>query len=282
MMCLVIQFLFAFVLLGAVVSDDGISSSLDASLPTGQTTSLFYLWGIDTVLGGAMVKSQSVKNFACQGQLWSWQAEAIGDMEDYGDETVFGMRKGELFALLALFLWNGQILKECRSIINYCMLLVMPHEVAGMADFTYNKDEGTAYLNAVRKISKCTVFVVTGCRLAILLFLFVYGNQFLAYTQSLSDVLLNSLALAFVLEIDEFFFDVLLSYKKQNALNCLAPIELPSKLKSPFQCLGEVSELVTVSSLVVVTGVMFVAYVAPFSKNYIDKAYADIDCTERL
>lgn len=55
-------------------------------------------------------------------------------------------------------------------------------------------------------------------------FLGVIGCQYLAQTSSLSDIVLNAVALAFVLEVDELVANVLLTEKLRGLLPKIKPI----------------------------------------------------------
>ena len=54
------------------------------------------------------------------------------------------------------------------------------------------------------------------------------GTMFLAATISLSDLLLNAVALEFVLSVDEVLYETLSSVKLQKLINGAAPLHMPT------------------------------------------------------
>jgi len=71
----------------------------------------------------------------------------------------------------------------------------------------------------------CFLFVIVP-KLGVACALLGYGTGFVVNTQENSDLILNALALGFVLEIDEMSYEYFLSYQMQDILDNLPPITL--------------------------------------------------------
>merc|ERR1712185_294268 len=103
-------------------------------------SNLFVLWknSGDAGYGSSIFQNSAVYKRACTGQLWSYHADALGEMSDYAEEGLLtGIAKGRIFGSLCLFLWGGYIVQELRDICRYVMLLSLPPWISGVRNLEY-------------------------------------------------------------------------------------------------------------------------------------------------
>lgn len=200
---------------------------------------------------------------------------------------------GYLFGGIALLLWMGYQVMELKSIMNYLQLLFLPsgadpasagnsrnacwpkeNAKAEGKHYTYNREEGSGHLVSLNLPGKIVVVFVTIARLFICYKLTIYGAQFLCYTSSLKDFLLNSVALVFVYDIDELFFTVFLSSRKQRRIATLEPPRVYGLAREVHHFMGgTVGEFVGLALTVFAMWWFGQAYLAPFANAYYEAYY---------
>lgn len=179
------------------------------------------------------------KHWACSGKDWSWQESQLGDQADYHTMATssLGFTNGRLFGLIALSLWMAMVLKELRSIARYIHLLCLPSDGDGYHqrkanDFSnhgapkwyLDSIEKKWYLDSLSVSAKGVVVIIAIWRLVVNIWLGYKGALFLAYTETLKDFVLNSIALGFIFDLDEMVFQVALSSGKQTRVQQCEPV----------------------------------------------------------
>ena len=72
---------------------------------------------------------------------------------------------------------------------------------------------------------------IVSARLSIACFLCYTGSMFLVYTTSMEDLLLNALALEFVMSLDELFFEALAPDQLRDVMGAIAPLRIPRRAR---------------------------------------------------
>mmetsp|Transcript_21500 Transcript_21500/g.40322 ORF Transcript_21500/g.40322 Transcript_21500/m.40322 type:complete len:166 (+) Transcript_21500:92-589(+) len=65
-------------------------------------------------------------------------------------------------------------------------------------------------------------------RVILILYLFKIGSDFLTVSMTQADAILNSLALTFIVEIDEMIFTAIVSFWRQKLVTMFNPLEVPN------------------------------------------------------
>ncbi|CAE7522831.1 unnamed protein product [Symbiodinium sp. CCMP2456] len=146
----------------------------------------------------------------CSRKLWNFQQEVYNEVYDYLSKPVPGV----VLSFLAVALWMLTIMMEYRSCVEQALGVWHLPSMKTEDEFEEVTDDGEI---VVRGISPClrVVAIVTLIipRLFIMSSLAVVGSIYVAQTASLADIVLNCLALAFVLDVDELVAQVLLTEK---------------------------------------------------------------------
>lgn len=150
----------------------------------------------------------------------------------YERYTYYLKNRGPILSLLMVMIWTLCVLKEFRHISDFMMAIWNLPRGTG-TKLTVNDRtrkimivEISTLRLAVANFSACTQFAVASC-------LLVVGSTWLASTVALTDLLLNGVALQFIMEIDELVFYVFCSTKIKTITTSLQPLMLPARLVLP-------------------------------------------------
>eukprot|EP00747_Dinoflagellata_sp_TGD_P206358 gnl/TRDRNA2_/TRDRNA2_80078_c2_seq1.p1 gnl/TRDRNA2_/TRDRNA2_80078_c2~~gnl/TRDRNA2_/TRDRNA2_80078_c2_seq1.p1 ORF type:complete len:450 (-),score=68.78 gnl/TRDRNA2_/TRDRNA2_80078_c2_seq1:80-1330(-) len=122
-------------------------------------------------------------------------------------------------------------------------------------------------MESITSAHKAFLLVVAIIRLVIVCTLCIGGSYWLAYTKHIPDLILNSSALAYILDTDETIFDILMPAEIQVLLGKMKPLE---KDKSLLQAAGDVADLakatkgITLSPKSTVPVIICILYVSLF------------------
>jgi hypothetical protein len=170
------------------------------------------------------------------------------DVKDFGadSETMGSMSQGYVFGVAALFLWSCAIIKEFRAIMDFLLILSVDPETQvpesiknadpNYRDILYWKDsKGGNHVYSLTCAAKIMIVGLAIYRICLNVVTAHYGALWLSKTTALEDYILNSLALAFIYEIDEFFFGIVLTKGKQSTVKTMDPITISFEDESPFR-----------------------------------------------
>jgi hypothetical protein len=153
----------------------------------------------------------------------------VSDMDDI---AIIGVR-WYTFILLIMFVWWSIIYNEMRE------TLLMGYVVANLpstsnTSMSTRTEDGNLKVHGlsfpVRVYLYCGVIIP---RLVIAYFLAREGTFWLQRTFTVSDLVLNSVALAFLIDVDEILFGAVLSIAKREAVQSVEPIKVDGS-KSVF------------------------------------------------
>jgi len=171
--------------------------------------------------------------------------------------------QGPGLLMLSLTLWIALICKEVISIIGFSrMLLAMAINGGGAkTQVIKNEDDGTMELVSLGRLRALAIFCCISIpRLAIAGVLGFCGVYYLSATSGIEDIILNAMALGFVLEIDELLFCFAPSAARYTVSNMNpVPIEIreskgsqPAGISTVLYGLLERSRLLLIMLVIVV------------------------------
>mmetsp|Transcript_4597 Transcript_4597/g.10793 ORF Transcript_4597/g.10793 Transcript_4597/m.10793 type:complete len:828 (-) Transcript_4597:38-2521(-) len=157
----------------------------------------------------------------CNRELWSFEQEQYNEMYDYLYKPIPGI----LLSTLAIILWTLTIMVEYRRCLEQGLGVYNLPSLTVDDEFEAVDEEGTIEIMGIRPCMRwIALIVLCGPRFVVMGFLAYVGCQYLAQTPSLSDIVLNAVALAFVLDVDELVANVLLTEKLRGLLTKISPL----------------------------------------------------------
>lgn len=86
------------------------------------------------------------------------------------------------------------------------------------------------YIKGITKPHRVTVVIMVIVRFTLIMYMAGVGSIFILTTYSYPDLLMNAVALAFVFELPEFFYSLLVGAREKEQLETVAPLEFTSSL----------------------------------------------------
>ena len=164
------------------------------------------------------------------------QASVANDLFQYlGEEDGRDMTSiGTLMASLALVCWSLSVAKELQAVMlasRAVCTVPLQHATRGVLRSDGGDSGGGTVLTfeAISPLRRAAVLLVYAARAALVLFLLIYGTFFLVYTIPLDDLLLNAVALEFVISIDEILYSTLVPTRVRRLVQGAAPLRVRAR-----------------------------------------------------
>lgn len=164
--------------------------------------------------------------WTCNRETWNFLENVLNDDKDYTSrpKSLFNtVSRGRLFGFVSMFLWLALIVKEIKDIMEYSMLLCLPTGPAGQC---YNRGRDGASIEALPAWVKVIIVAVIIFRLVINAYAGYWGTIWLAHTTTLGDFILNSLALGFIYELDEFIYAIFTAKSQKRHLSAVGSVPI--------------------------------------------------------
>lgn len=165
------------------------------------------------------------------------QSDVLSMITDFlalEESTFARLFHGQLMCILALACWTITILTELRKILDFaCAISNLPRE-EGLTHTTIDVIKGSGSSLHFTNMSlhrKISALFMASFRAVVALFLLASGCAWLATTVVVRDLLLNAVALEFILNIDEIVFEALVPQRARTLMECFEPL----KVDSPFK-----------------------------------------------
>ena len=113
---------------------------------------------------------------------------------------------GPMMCVIALFVWILTNAQEVHA--SWCYTLAILALPIRDATVFSKDDDGNIVVEALGRWRLVSILFVTLVRLLICCLLLIFGCFFLVYTVSVAELLLNTVALEFVLNVDELIFSI--------------------------------------------------------------------------
>jgi len=164
----------------------------------------------------------SVINRLCQHKLWSFEQEEYQEMFEY----LYMPMPGWTLSVLAIIMWVLTMMAEYRRCCEQGLALwhlptLKRGDPAVLITEDGEQDEILGIYRVLRFLAFATLIIP---RLFVTVCLCLVGCQYLAQTASLHDIVLNAVALAFVLDVDELLAQVLFTERIRMTLPRIKPL----------------------------------------------------------
>ncbi|CAJ1383315.1 unnamed protein product [Effrenium voratum] len=171
------------------------------------------------------------------------EKEIAENVFEYGFSA---MSTGFIMCCLALVAWFSTIIAEFGKLFSFTLgLMEIPR---GHTLFHLEDDDQIVLVRLSRK-RKTFILTTVLIRAGLQGILLWYGTVYLVYTETVQDLLLNAVALKFVLEVAELMFDAFAPRRSRSFLENLRPLNLELMGKSHTDCLMPVFYLLVLVGL---------------------------------
>lgn len=201
------------------------------------------------------------------------------NISDFDDIRFIGTN-WYLFIMLIMFVWWSIIYNELREtmLMGYVVSNLPTTTIANMS--TRNEDGGLVVHGLSRPVRAYLYCAVLLPRIGMSMYLAIEGTIWLQRTFTVSDLVLNSVALGFLIDVDEILFGAVLSIAKREAVQSVEPIKVDGS-KSLFAGIDRCWRFMF--GEVLMTGFIFVILLYYFFYVYLYeigtlKNYTDVIC----
>jgi len=127
-----------------------------------------------------------------------------------------------------LLLWIFHVQQELRNSMSFIQgLLGIPRGLTHIV-VAHRKDaQQTLLFECISRSRLIALLVFTMLRIGLALWVMVSGSVWLAHTKNIEDLVLNAMALMFILDIDELLYHTILPMPVQTLYEELAPLPRP-------------------------------------------------------
>jgi len=216
------------------------------------------------------VSSTSMLESLCNQELWGYEQDQYDEMYAYLYKPVPGV----VLSLLALILWVMTIIVEYRSTTEQALaILTLPTAKPGERCIEEN-EEGEVSIVGIRRSSRVLAMLCLALpRLGVMGMICWVGCRYLAQTPSLTDIVLNAVALAFVMDVDELLANLICTQKIRRTLESLQPLPCGTWRRSLIGTL-QTKDLIRYALAVGVILFAYFMYLIPFHDNVAGAAAA--------
>ena len=171
----------------------------------------------DLVGGRSMARQVCSEDDSLQ---WAnMQTGVIADLNDY-------ISIGPILAMLAIGCWLSTTLRELFNITGFLSAIhrYPSGEITVIAPGE-DGDSGSVVITQMSKFRKVMLFIFVALpRLVVAVSLALTGTKYLANTLSLADLILNAVALAFILDLDELVESAFMPRRARFLLDALGTL----------------------------------------------------------
>jgi len=153
------------------------------------------------------------------------QSEIVADGRVFITEVgVLGLRVGQLVSLSAMLCWAWTVSMELLKTCSFASaLLNLPR---GRTTLLHNDNTDGFLLVEVTRCRLACTLLVQAVRITIALVLLVSGITWLSRTIAINDLIVNTVALDFVLHVDEMIFSCFSSFAISEVIQKLHPLPM--------------------------------------------------------
>jgi hypothetical protein len=184
-----------------------------------------------------------------------------------------------IFLSVVIFLWTASIMGEIRTTVRLVRLIrgmkALPPggNVADMVEESNEDGQEVADIVCLSGFTRfCLYLLVVIPKFGIALFLLVSGSQWLASTVSFSDLIMNALALQFVLLIDEYLYNAFFPPSVTTALQttrfAVAGVESTDEEAVAAKIVSEFNRSLFYFALIILWVVLYVFVICDVLPNY--------------
>mmetsp|Transcript_55362 Transcript_55362/g.132233 ORF Transcript_55362/g.132233 Transcript_55362/m.132233 type:complete len:760 (-) Transcript_55362:313-2592(-) len=169
------------------------------------------------------VRGKSLATRLCNQELWTYEQEEYKLMYAYLYKDI----PGSLLSTLGIIMWVLTIMREYRRSMEQALAVIhLPAlEEGKKSEFEWDREAEEWTVVGMNRVKRILALVLLSLpRLGVTVCLGLIGCQYLAQTANLADIVLNAVALAFVMDVDELVADVLLTERLRSILPKIKPL----------------------------------------------------------
>ncbi|CAE7540517.1 unnamed protein product [Symbiodinium sp. CCMP2456] len=206
----------------------------------------------------------SLSRRLCNQELWSYEQAEFKLMYDYLYQVV----PGYILSSLAIIMWILTVMVEFRRCTEQALAVIHLPAISPRESGAVHHRDGRIAIRGIQPTKRCLALVTLSLpRIAVMLWMALFGCQYLAQTVSLENIVLNAVGLAFIMDVDELIAHVLLTEQLRSMLPRIVPMRCgESSGKSVSVCppVKDLTRYVVTAGLIILA---FNIWLVPFDAN---------------
>jgi len=187
------------------------------------------------------------------------QMMLMDEVDAYFEEAIFSFSWGPLLTIMVVALWSGAMVSHARTVFDFTVALwqITSWERDASTIFTVNLRSNVEIVAVARqRFLWMSVSVVL--QTFVIVVLLVFGCMWMARSSSVTELLLNAVSLAFIMDADELLFRIVVPTLVKNLIRRIEPLRLRPTRSSGFHLRSTVS-LFTILVFVTFFWIFFVS-----------------------
>ena len=148
----------------------------------------------------------------CNGKPFDrewWFDALLGEIDAYLQPFIFEAPTGSVLSSICIAVWLAHIFQEIRLVIQLMVaILYTPRGNTCLLDMGYVAGRKQRRFKSMSWTRRSLILLIALFRCALAALLGVSGAIWLGRTRDIDDIIQNAVALVFILEIDELFFEI--------------------------------------------------------------------------
>mmetsp|Transcript_53515 Transcript_53515/g.125560 ORF Transcript_53515/g.125560 Transcript_53515/m.125560 type:complete len:786 (+) Transcript_53515:21-2378(+) len=234
---------------------------------THQTVKEMLTWrvGAHTTANFDDTAGKSLLRRLCNQELWSYEQAEFKLMYDYLYQVV----PGYILSSLAIIMWILTVMVEFRRCTEQALAVIHLPAISPQQSAAVHHRDGRIAIQGIQPTKRCLALIMLSLpRIAVMLWMALFGCQYLAQTVSLENIVLNAVGLAFIMDVDELIAHVLLTEQLRSMLPRIEAMRCGESSGKSGKSLCP--PLKDVTRYVITTGLIILAFnlwLVPFDAN---------------
>lgn len=170
------------------------------------------------------------------------QMMLMDEVDAYFEEAIFSFSWGPLLTIMVVALWSGAMVSHARTVFDFTVALwqITSWERDASTIFTVNLRSNVEIV-AVARLRFLWMSVSVVLQTFVIVVLLVFGCVWMARSSSVTELLLNAVSLAFIMDADELLFRIVVPTLVKNLIRRIEPLRLRPTRSSGYHLRSTVS-----------------------------------------
>jgi len=177
---------------------------------------------------------------------------------------ILNLETGPLLSTLVIFMWTLSVSDNIRGCCDFLVAArQLSKTILGEA-FVISHEGDHFYLEGITRLRLCFALFSGVLQVTIAVILLGSGALWLTYTKSITDLMLNAVALSYIMQVDELLYNVMVPRKVKALVTNMEPLPLGNRLMPYLTAKGVPRRaIITCAMVLLFTGLTLGFFILP-------------------